>query len=153
MNKRTKISLVLVISVILVILSVGLVSAKSAVNSSTCWLNWRVIDNHGVHSWGAVIGTAVWSVEENTITKTCAGNIPLGESPYRLYYYDLDEMRAYLEAEYGADIGNPYVMGPEDTGYAEMVITYKNHEITSDDWIVRVNPNGDFEYTAYFDIE
>ena len=152
MNKRTKISLVLAITVILVILSVGLTSAAMPINASSCSINWMVIDKDGVPYVGLVMGTAVWSVEENTITKTCTGHIYLGETKFNRYYYDLDEMRAYLADTYSADVGKPFVIGPEETGGAQMSMIYKGYEFPSYDWTALVKPNGNFEYQGYFEI-
>jgi hypothetical protein len=155
MNKRTKISLILAITIIFMTLSVGFASAAkpTTVNASSCRMTWMVIDKDGVHKPHPVWGDAVWTMVGNIITKTCTGDIPLGGMKYKLYYYDLDEMRDYLADTYGADVGDPFVIGPEDTGGAQMTNLYKGDVITSSDWTAFVNSNGDFEWVAYFEID
>jgi len=153
MNKRTKISLILVITVFLVILSVSLASARSS-NSVSCNLEWQVWTTDGEPGFWLIPGEVKWIQDGSILTEICSGNIPFGETVGKTGFiiFDLDEMRDYLFETYGAVVKGPFVIGPDETGDTQLTYTYQGI-VTSYDWSLFVKPNGDFEYVAYFEIE
>ena len=154
MNKRTKISLILVITVVLVTLGVGLASARQ-INTPACLLEWQAMNRDGEPAPLVITGEAEWDLDGSILTLTCTGNIPFGETVGKSWFilYNLDQMRDYIYETYGVEVGDPFVIGLDETRVFWLIRVDQGDIIPPYEFSLLVESNGDFEYQAYFELE
>jgi len=158
MNKHTKISLIVLVTVVLM-LAIA-IPALARTDATTCGLNWR-IDNKQSDVSIEIPSDLVVSLEGSTLTRTCTGNIPLGESLNDKKewptYFTLIQMRDYLCNRFGGDACeinvDDFVIGPDEMGGRQNWTTYKGTEYYSEYWTLQVSKNGDSVLESVFKIE
>lgn len=162
MNKHVKISLIVLVTFVL-LLAIA-IPALAGPQGTKCRLSWRfhndILDED---FFVEVDGIGVLKLTGHKLTKTCTGNIPLGESFGYVTYYTLDDMRDYLCEEWGdpddpdpypaCNISTPFTVGPDETGDRYSYITYKNILLSTLDWELVVQDNGDYEWVSVFTLE
>ena len=149
MNKKSRISLIVLLTVVLLLV----VSIPALATGKTCQLTWRAYDEGEIRAV-YINGEAETILDGNDLTATCTGNIPLGENPLNPYvtYFDLDDMRNYLCTKYGGaacDIGMLFIVGPAEYGNGQGLIDYQGDEYETYDWRLRVSQGGKFRLEKY----
>lgn len=159
MNKNVKISLTVWITLVLLLA----IAIPALARTNACKLSWPAYDQFGETSYIFINGESELSLIGSTLTKTCTGNIPLGETAYgNLTYFTLDEMRDYICETYGendpddpaCNIGQPFTLSPKETdGTIFYLESYRGVSLSTLDWWVQVFNNGDFLWEATFILE
>ena len=155
MNNKLRTGLIVLIAVFLILATA--IPALARTHPSSCTLVWREYDDSGESYVQNIPGEGELSISGDTLTKTCAGDIPLGEArTVWSTYFDLDDMRSYLCAKFGGaacNIGTPFTIGPDEMDGRQNTITYKGDELETDYWVLMVKNNGKFELVNVFTIE
>lgn len=153
MNKRMRIGVFVLLAVILLL---GVSGPAMAREGPRCGVYWRAHDLISQEDVQILIpGDIDLSEEGDLLTRTCVGNIPLGEpSPDDpdLVYYDLDEMSEFMCLKWGAcDIRRPFSVTDEDTEPAGSIV-YMGEQLDAEGWWLRVRENGYYILETYFDL-
>lgn len=151
MNKRMRIVVFVALAVILLLGVSGPAVAREGPRCGLYWMAHDLISQEVVQV--LIPGDIDLSEEGDLLTRTCVGNVPLGEpSPDHpdLVYYDLDEMSDYLCLQYGAcDIRRPFSVTDEDAEPAGSIV-YKGEQLDAEGWWLRVRENGNYILETYF---
>lgn len=155
MKKHVRYSFVILVVVVLLL---AVTIPALAWDRGVCRFYWYATDEHlDTFFRPEVTGSSDWNLNGNTLTLTCTGNVPMGY-PFMpwLYYWNLEEVTTYLCENYGGpacsiDPAN-FVVGPDEMGGTQITITYKNMDLESHTWFVKVAADGDFESVVVFPI-
>ena len=67
--------------------------------------------------------------------------------------YNLDQMRDYIYETYVVEVGDPFVIGLDETRVFWLIRVDQGDIIPPYEFSLLVESNGDFEYQAYFELE
>lgn len=152
MNKKARVGPYVLIATLLLLAIAVPVLAKSP-DSSECRISWRALNPDETVWTVYIIGNQVSSWSGTTLTTTCTADIPLGEPLGSATYFDLDDMRDYLEVNFGLyDLPTPLVVGSADGLPQNTYINYKGIEYTADSWSYRVLNSGKCTVTSVYTI-
>jgi len=162
MNKKTRIGLIVLVTVILV-MAISITAQAISPVSPMCIAPWVAMDMDDPDNYTAayVDGNREWVLDGTTLTSTCSGYIPLGErGPSRIQYLTLEEERDFICTTLGGgdpthpacQIGDPFIVNPLVNPDYTTTVKYKNEVKESTDYSLTVYDNGDFVFVSVFNI-